>query len=515
MRRERREMLVGAAVVLAALWSLVADTPPTRAYAPASVTLSQLFDLNRRAAGALEPGAYRAVMRTQSSAGDVWTTETFSNGSDFRTTVKQGDVSWAYGEYQGRQWQRDVNGLVLPSSSFAQEEDPFIGALRAPENPQTGVKLLGLTADESPSLVVEIAPHSGLMERRYYDAKTDLLSRLDMIDYDGHKQVWLYSGYRRFFGRMVASVIDYEQDGASVTRRTSVASYDRVLAGSIDLTIPPSRPLFDLAGRDAVAVPARFTDHGIIVRVSIAGRGLDFLLDSGCPDMVIDRGVADELGMPSTGAMRMSFAGDYTIANARAPDLSLTGLAARDVAFSTLNFEEQNPSERVVGLLGTDFIGSGALEVDFQNKILTLYGQVPPDLTERGWSALPLRLDYGVPMIQAAFSGVPGNFVADLGALYSMLYPHYFARFPNKIPSGMADQEELITVGGKPFGVKHLTMKRLVLGDWIFGDVQVVVPSAAYAQQRDYDGLIGRDTLSDFDLIFDYANRKLWFKPLV
>jgi hypothetical protein len=507
-------MLVGAAVVLAALASLVADTAATQAYAPAPVTLAQLFDLNRHAAGALEPGAYRAVIRTQSSTGDVWTSETDLDGSDFRTTERQGDFSEAYGQYQGRQWQQDVNGLVIPSSGFSEENDPFIGALLAPQNLQNGVKLLGLTADASPNLVVEVAPRAGLLERRYYDARTNLLSRLEMIDYDGHRQVWLYNDYRRLYGKAVAGVIDYEQDGTSVTRRTSIVSYDRIPAASIDLTIPPSRPLFDLSGRDAVVVPAQFTDAGIIVRVSIAGRGLDFLLDSGSPDMVIDRGVADELGMRSTGATRMSFAGDYMIANSRAPDLSLAGLVARDVAFSTLHFDEDLPGQQVVGLLGTDFIGSGALEVDFQNKTLTLHRQAPPDLAERGWSALPLRSDYSVPLIAAAFSGVPGDFVADLGAVDSMIYPHYFARFPNKIPPGMADQEQMITVGGKPFGVKHLTMSRLVLGDWIFGDVQVVVPSAVYAQQRDYDGLIGRNTLSNFNLIFDYANRKLWFKPL-
>jgi hypothetical protein len=35
-----------------------------------------------------------------------------------------------------------------------------------------------------------------------------------------------------------------------------------------------------------------------------------------------------------------------------------------------------------------------------------------------------------------------------------------------------------------------------------------------YAQDRDYDGLIGRNTLSNFDLIFDYADSQLWFKPI-
>jgi hypothetical protein len=54
----------------------------------------------------------------------------------------------------------------------------------------------------------------------------------------------------------------------------------------------------------------------------------------------------------------------------------------------------------------------------------------------------------------------------------------------------------------------------IVLGGWIFGDVQVVVPTVDYAQERYYGGLIGRDTLSTFNLIFDYKDGELWFKPI-
>jgi hypothetical protein len=230
--------------------------------------------------------------------------------------------------------------------------------------------------------------------------------------------------------------------------------------------------------------------------------------------LLIDPDVASQLGMKSSGAVRVSFAGDFTMANARAANFSVGALNAQDVVFSTASFQEQLPTQRIVGLLGTDFIASGALEVDFKNKVITLFRSVPAGLAAHGWSELPLRTDYNVPLVKAAYSGLPGYFVADLGADYTTLYPHYFAQFPNAIPRGTPDQGEMVTLGGKPFGVRHLTMKRLVLGDWIFGDVQVVVPSVAYAQQRDYDGLIGRDTLSSFNLIFDYANRQLWFKPI-
>jgi hypothetical protein len=308
--------------------------------------------------------------------------------------------------------------------------------------------------------------------------------------------------------------VSYERDGSSVTAQSRIVTYERLSGNPPSLATPQSRTLFDMGGADSVEIPADFTDQGIFVPVTVNGRTLDFLLDSGSSQLLIDPGVAGELGMSSSGSVAVSFAGDFTLANARAASVSVGGLSAKNVAFSTAGFVEDLTLRRVVGLLGTDFIASGALELNFEKKTLTLLRTAPADLAAKGWSPLPLRLDYGVPMLKASFSGLDGDFIADLGADYSTLYPHYFARFPDLVPRGTPDQEEMVTIGGKPFGIKHITMRSLVLGDWVFSQVQVVVPSAQYAQERDYDGLIGRDTLGSFDLIFDYANERLWFKPI-
>ncbi len=506
-----------SAAVLATLVLVVFPAAAATEYAPAGISLAQLLERSRHAAGSYAAGAFHLVSRSVPLHGDVSTTETFWNGDDYRTTTREGGFSWSYGAYRGRQWHGDSNGTVLPSSNFAEENDPFSLALEHTGQPGSGVTLLGMTAGSSPAFVVDVTPSSGLRERRYYDAHTYLLTRVELTDYDGHHRVWEYRDYRPTFGRMLAHAVDYEGDNSVVTAHATVEAVDRVDAARLDLSVPPSKPLFDLGGREAVVIPARFTEDGIIVPASIGGRGLDFLLDSGSSDLLIDPNVARELGMTLTGAERVSFAGDYLVANARAAEFSVADLNAKDVAFSTAKLSEWVPwlpNQRVVGLLGGDLIATGALKVDFEKKLLTLFRRVPADLAAQGWSALPIRLDYGIPLIGAAYSGRPGHFVADLGAVYTMLYPHYFDRFQIKVPRGTPEADELVTLGGRPFGIRHFTMNRLVLGDWIFGDVQVVVPTVDYAQERDYDGLIGRDTLSTFNLIFDYKDGELWFKPI-
>jgi Aspartyl protease len=502
---------------MSAIVALLAFLPATAGasdrYGATTMTASAIFALNHHSQGALAPGTYHVVSETKSSSGDVWTAESYSNGNDFRTTVRESGFIWSYGRSGGRSWSQDANGWIANSAGFFAETDPFVIALnRAPE-PASGVRVLGITSDALPRLVVEIRPNDGLVERRFYDTQTHLLVREEMTEYDGHRRGWEYSGYASEYGEQVAHSVTFSRDGVTISQHR-ILKYERLSGDPPSLAMPASRALFDLGDRDAAEIPAQFTNHGIIVPVTIENRTLDFLLDSGSSDLLIDPDVARELGMQSSGKELVSFAGDFTMANARAPGVTIGPLSATNVAMSTASFEEQLPGRRVVGLLGTDFIASGALEIDFDKERMTLHRSVPPNLSAQGWAPLSLRLDSTVPMLKAAFGGREGNFVVDLGADSTTLFPHYFAKFPNMIPANLRHEEEMETLGGKPFGITHLTMKSMVLGDWVFGGVQVVVPSESYAQQRDYDGLIGREVLSSFDLIFDYANHQLWFKPI-
>lgn len=503
----------GATVVAALILLFAPATGAAEQYAPSALTASGLLERNRHAAGSLLPGEYHVVKQMQSDKGDVWTYDTYVSAGDYRTSVRQGGLVWSYGRYAGHPWSQDANGYVIDAASSLEENDPLVTSLANPQNPTSGVKLLGLTTGSSPQFALAVTPRSGLEERRYYDAQSYLLTRIELVDYDGHKQVWDYGDYQKTFGSNVARLITYKRDGTAVTTQTRVVSYERVAPGP-SLAIPASRRLFDLGSSESVPIPAEFTSEGIFVPITIGNRMLDFQLDSGSSDLLIDPQVATELGMPQSGAVSVSFGGDFTIANTRAPSVTIGTLSANDVAFSTAAFQEQLPLRRVVGLLGTDFIGSGVLEVNFEKQTLTMYRSLPSDLAAKGWSVLSIRTGSSVPVLKAAFSGQDGYFVVDLGAMYTTLFPHYFARFPNIIPRDLRDEEEMETLAKKPFGITHITMKSLVIGDWVFGGVQAVVPSASYAQERDFDGLIGREVLGSFNLIFDYADQQLWFKPI-
>ena len=117
--------------------------------------------------------------------------------------------------------------------------------------------------------------------------------------------------------------------------------------------------------------------------------------------------------------------------------------------------------------------------------------------------------------MKAAFSGAPGQFIMDTGAFSTVLYDHYFAQFKNDIKP--APGEPLIAsgafIGGDEVRLQAYTMRTFGIGNLLFADATVDVPLTTKVQDSDYDGLIGRSTLSSFTVLFDYANQRVYLKP--
>jgi len=289
-----------------------------------------------------------------------------------------------------------------------------------------------------------------------------------------------------------------------------MVSFERIPDGSVALTVPKGRVLFDLGGQRTLQIPAEFTEHGIIVRVTVAGRGLDFELDSCASPIVIDAGVARTLGLSLYGTHTESFGGDFSTSKTRIADLALGDIHARNVAVEAIPFQEMVGDRKVVGLLGGDFFSSARIRVDFKTSTLWME---PPAATPppAPWVGIPIEIDDLVPRAHAKFNGVGGAFIIDLGADLTMLYGHYFSNFTPKNKGDVMGQ--MVGVAGKGVDFKQYTFSRFDFGDLAFADAHVAVTEGHSWEDEDYDGLLGRNILSSFNLLFDYANHKLYVEP--
>ena len=265
----------------------------------------------------------------------------------------------------------------------------------------------------------------------------------------------------------------------------------------------------------ATRVPFRFHENHIYVEARVNGsRPLTFLLDTGATGSYLDRRHKDLLAPPE---------GD-------APPSATLRIGALDVPGqrflpASLTFGSYD-GVTVDGLLGYDFIGRFALEIDYARRILSLsdpatYRPAP------GAVVLPLTLledDSGgkLPLVEATVvqgtnSPVSGKFIVDTAVRAGLSFNTPFVdanalleRTPRTIPA--------LVPGGAL--VKNPDMRlgrvtRAQIGPFVFDDVV-----AAFSRERsgilaatEFDGVVGSEILSRFRVTFDYARSRMALVP--
>lgn len=496
---------------VAALVLLLAAPAGAETYDAANLSAAQLLQHASDARGSLPGATYTRVEHFHSGGVDR-TSTTYLNGDDWRTVVEGGGFSTSYGSYKDQGWHENENGIVVLESDFRSQVDPNVLALEHPEDPKYRVRVLGITQTQPQQYVLEANPPGGDDQFRYYDAKTYLLARVVTYEKDRYRHVTDYGDYRKKFGAQMAFAIHSYDGRPQNDQLTQIVSFDKAPAAA-SVEIPASKPLFSLDGNAPVTLPVRFTPGGIVLRVNVGKRGLDFLLDSGAAGLFIDPGVAHELGLTPFGRNSETVGGgDVDQGLVRIPELSIGPLQLHDVVYVTTPHNDDVDGSRVIGLMGFDLLASAVTEVDFKKQTVTVYPRSQFNPAAMGLRAVPLQLDDGIPRVSASIENVPGAFLVDTGAFAMLAYHPYVDKLPS---TPVLDMDYRIgTVGG------GMNASVRGISDFIFGGIdfksgQVVVPAASTFDISDYDGIIGRNALSVYQLYFDYPDRTLWVKPNV
>lgn len=503
---------IAAALCAAALTSFPAfapaATPDDQTYAPTTLTAAQVLQRARAARGKLDPGAYEIVSKRHGGGMDSVVT-TYIDGNDSLSTETSGPFATSWGVYDGQSWTSDENGVVTLNSNFSAHDDPDRLAL-ANVAEDSSVTILGETTGAQPAYAIDVHPKNGAHQIRYYDATSFLPTRVVSWGVDRMKHVVTYESYATAFGQTTPRRSHYSDGVPDDDFDSTVVSLRRA-TNVPPLAIPPSASLFSFPSDKPVALPAVFNRGSIIVRLTINGRGLDFLFDSGSSGIFIDPGVAHELGLKTYGRVTGTIGGNFDESRTIVPDVSVGDLHMKNVEFGVAPISDNYPLVKVVGLLGYDFIASAIIGADYGASTLTAYphGSSP---TQEVVSKVPVDLDDGVPRAAASFEGVPGNFLVDTGAFATMIYPRYFDRLPNR--SNLKGTEGVAFVGGTVRAAQY-RIYDLDFGGVLFRNADVIVPQSSLADgddYDDYDGIIGRDVLIGYTIYFDYAGQALYVR---
>jgi predicted aspartyl protease len=259
------------------------------------------------------------------------------------------------------------------------------------------------------------------------------------------------------------------------------------------------------------AVPFDDVDGLVFLPVTIgASRPLAFVLDSGAGRMVIDRAVADELGLRREGSGYVQGAGTGAVAAeyVRNVTLALPGLSSSSHELAALDLRplEATVGRRVEGVLGYDLFARVVVEIDYAARRVTF--RDPERFAYRG-SGAELALDFQRrwPFVRAELvledgTVIEDRFLVDSGSSDAVDHP---------VVSQMSQRRETETGVGLGTPVRgHVGRARA----FRIGGLSVEAPTVACCGgSEETSRLIGSGVLSRFRVIFDYSRRRMILEP--
>ena len=486
------------------------------------VAPAQAEPLTAAALLAREEAADRAA-RPASEIIDWWITESgltgtereMRRGDDESATLNLGPFTTRRGKLGGRAWRQNENGYTIV--------DPDEPSQAASAISQTLVR-----TGNPERIVVTQTMSNGLVERTFYDPLDFAVVRRE-FQRVGHLFHVDYSEFHQGpGGRRKAWLARGADDRGNVYEARIISDRPGAPVDDASLAIPPDRrTVVEFpAGQDEVHLPASVDFGRIHVTVTIDGYPLTFLLDSGASGIFINPQAAKELNLPSYGSAALTQAGTFAFSRVVAPTVQVGSLVMHDVVMETAPLDSQETAQdRVVGLLGYDFIAGAALRVTYgddwsSGKVAAIRPSAftPPPLAT---SSMPIRLDQQVPVVHVGIGDAASDdFIVDTGADAPVILfdrfvkAHPSAVFDRGIGTGFdPDQSAVFGVGGR-VPIMPLRLSSFRFADLDFKNFIVLRAEdpGAFGDFRD-DGLLGALFLRYFTLYIDYPHDRLYFEP--
>jgi hypothetical protein len=279
------------------------------------------------------------------------------------------------------------------------------------------------------------------------------------------------------------------------------------------------------AGVDVVRLPARIVNDHIIVRIVVAGRGLDVLLDTGSSGIVLDERVAAQLDLQGRLGFAHALGGPVDLQLVQLPEAHIGALQLSNVTALAAPFGfDSDAHTRTVGLLGYDFVAQCVLRIDYAHGIIDA---IKPDSFKpaAGAPTLALRLENNIPLVNMSLNGVEGDrFVLDTGADVLTVFPRFAALHPQAVktaPGAASARDEpdvghAIGIGGEAEQYSVLLAETQFAGERFTRVRSIVVRwMPLRVDGGELDGLVGNALLRHFVVYVDYPHGRVLLERAV
>ena len=271
-------------------------------------------------------------------------------------------------------------------------------------------------------------------------------------------------------------------------------------------------------GAPALAEPRPFElrDGQVVITVTLNGRELPALLDTGATESVIERRLARELGIRSQevrGGGAVGASGRPVYFGFTSPVTVDIGAGAVTRRIGTYPTGKTFADDGVRLLIGMDLLYNMAVTLDFEkmtvdfqrSKTFVAPERAPLEMTQ-SQSGRPRRT------LSVGLAGTQANLLLDTAASGAL---HLDSTFVAGTPTLDILPASRTRITGLDGSHEHdaILVPQVTLGGQVFESVRASSGSFARLGADDIDGVVGVDLLKRFNLVIDFGRNRVWMTP--
>jgi len=283
---------------------------------------------------------------------------------------------------------------------------------------------------------------------------------------------------------------------------------------------------YHLASAQVTNLPIDFNGKQIYIPVKSAnGDSLRFIFDSGSTGSMIDSASAAKAGISKENRQSVNVAGSGGTQNydmVTGQNLTLGGLQIKDLRLVVVDFSalSQDLGKRMDGIIGYDLLTKYVTQIDFDNRKLILYNHIS-ELDTTGYIGIPFEFSKGIliprfPVSVKLANGetFTGKVMFDTGCGFTLLVSTPFSKFHH------FDEKlgKTLITGGRGMNAETrdqvAVIESMSFDGFDFGKMQIRLTVNEQAEPKEgYLGIMGIEVIKRFNVIVDYADKKIYLKP--
>ncbi|MCP4143886.1 MAG: hypothetical protein GY752_01235 [bacterium] len=430
-------------------------------------------------------------------------------------------------------WTKDQNGHVVETDGHEKASMLSLAFFENMNHLRSGASISLITKveiEESTGyLALTVSPPNCTEITYFLDPATWLPVRSESDASAGDLMTSFYSDWQQTQGLLLAHKVHQTTSNTSNDMDLVIESVRVNPTWSTDPFKPLSEKQIASAVVDpklAASIPMKLRGVHMYVDVMINGQGpFQFIYDTGAGMTVIDKGLAESLGLSMQGEIEGGGVGEgsVNISLAVGVDIGMQGVEVLDQTIATLNIQgtlEERIGTRVDGILGFGFISRFVTEVDYANSRIGLHD--PKTFKYQGDGVVvPMSMDNSTPHIEATVTchggkSVTGFFLLDTGSGGTVSMAGPFAEKHGVIESM---PKTVLYSGGFGAGGESTSLvgrlKSVELGGLVFNEPVITVSQDEGGVGADVSsaGLIGGRILSRCRIFLNYPGGQLILEP--